>query len=294
MEKQIQNFICIGAQKAGTTTLAEILSQHSDIYIPQKKETKFFLFDEDYNKGISFYNQQYFNDYKNEKAAGEFDPDYLLFPFTAKRIKETLGNDVKLIVVLRNPATRAYSHYLMTKRKGLEPLDFVEATEAEAKRKNNIKEEKIFAYLQRGYYGKQLEEYLQVFNKRNFLFLTFEEDIVKNMNATVKRIQQFLQVEIQELNTSIHSNEASEAKNKLVRDIVRRPNKIKQAIKAIIPTKSIRRQVRKYFITQNMKASASQKLNEETQKYLIEKYFRNDILKTQQLTGLDLSAWLSI
>jgi hypothetical protein len=38
-----QNFVCIGAQKAGTTTLAEILSQHSDICIPPIKETKFFI-----------------------------------------------------------------------------------------------------------------------------------------------------------------------------------------------------------------------------------------------------------
>ena len=117
MEEIKQNFICIGAQKAGTTTLSDILSQHPDICIPPIKETKYFLFDVDYARGKTFYNS-YFSNYTGQKAIGEFDPDYLLFPFTAERIVATLGRDVKILVVLRNPADRAYSHFLMTKKKG--------------------------------------------------------------------------------------------------------------------------------------------------------------------------------
>ncbi|MBK8680799.1 MAG: hypothetical protein IPN31_02620 [Bacteroidetes bacterium] len=63
----VQNFFCIGAQKAGTTTLAEILNQHSQIFLPAVKETKFFLFEDDFNKGIDFYNATYFSNYKGEK-----------------------------------------------------------------------------------------------------------------------------------------------------------------------------------------------------------------------------------
>ena len=71
----VPNFLCVGAQKAGTTTLYEILRQHPDIFLPQKvKETKFFVFEEKYAKGLDFYSQEYFRDYKGQKAIGEVDP----------------------------------------------------------------------------------------------------------------------------------------------------------------------------------------------------------------------------
>ena len=180
METVKPNFVCIGAQKAGTTTLADILSQHSDICIPPLKETKFFLFDEDYKKGEDYY-AGFFTNYKGQKAVGEFDPDYLLFPHTAERILETLGEDVKIIVVLRNPADRAYSHYLMTKKKGLEPFPFEQALVEEQHRKEDIKTRKIFAYTERGFYGRQLQAFLNVFPPKNFLFLIFEEQL-RNRN----------------------------------------------------------------------------------------------------------------
>jgi len=205
MKELKQNFICIGAQKAGTTTLADILCQHSEICIPPIKETKFFLFDGDFTKGLPFYNS-YFSNYKGQIAVGEFDPDYLLFPFTAKRIAETLGNAIKILVVLRNPADRAYSHYLMTRKKGLEEHEFENAILEEKNRKKDIKTQKIFAYLERGLYGKQLNEFLQVFPRENFLFLVFEEDFLKNRESTIKHVQQFLNVPYEPLELNIHSN----------------------------------------------------------------------------------------
>ena len=57
--RSIQTFLCIGVQKAGTTTLADILATHPDICIPEVKETKFFYFAEDYSKGIDHYNHTF-------------------------------------------------------------------------------------------------------------------------------------------------------------------------------------------------------------------------------------------
>ncbi|MBC8047528.1 MAG: sulfotransferase domain-containing protein [Fimbriimonadaceae bacterium] len=293
MQTLKQNFICIGAQKAGTTTLADILAQHPDIYIPVVKETKFFLFDEDYKKGIDFYNKTYYNTYKGEKASGEFDPDYLLFPFTAKRIYDTLGKDIKIIVVLRNPADRAYSHYLMTKKKGLEKLDFLQAIEAEKQRKTNIKEQKIFAYIERGMYGEQLKQFMEIFPKQNFLILLFEEDIILNRENTIRHIQEFLQIPFHKLAVNIHSNEAGEMKNETVTNLLRKPNFAKQILKSILPSKEIRKNIRKFFIRKNLKQPTVSRLDFETKKMIIKKYFKNDILLTQQLTEKDLSNWLT-
>lgn len=292
MEKAIQNFVCIGAQKAGTTTLADILSLHPDICIPEIKETKFFLFDDEYKNGLEYYTKTYFSSYKNQNAVGEFDPDYLLFPFTAERIYKTLGKEIKLIVVLRNPADRAYSHYLMTKRKGLEPLSFTEAIEKESSRKNSIKEQKIFAYLERGFYGAQLQEFLKYFPKENFLFLLFEEDIIRNRENTISTVQKFLHVNVEALNTNIHSNEAGEFKSEAVTNLVRKPNFAKKIFKKILPSTSVRKNLRKFFLKKNMKAVSSPRLDEQLKKEIINKHFKEDILLTQKLTGKNLSIWL--
>lgn len=292
MQTVKQTFICIGAQKAGTTTLADILAQHSQIYIPEVKETKFFLFDEDYAKGIEYYNSTFYSTYNGQAASGEFDPDYLLFPQTAQRIADTLGKNIKIIVILRNPADRAYSHFLMTKKKGLEDHDFSTALQQEEKRKQNIKQQKIFAYLERGYYGKQLEVFMQVFPKENFLILLFEEDIIRNREATIENIQKFLGVQVEKLNADIHSNEAGEFKNETVTKLVRKPNFAKRLLKYILPSKNTRRNLRKYLIRKNMKTASIPKLDADTKKIIIERYFQKDIELTQKLTGRDLGAWL--
>lgn len=285
-----QNFVCIGAQKAGTTTLAEILGQHPDICIPPIKETKFFLFDQDYEKGKEFYDS-YFTNYQGQKAVGEFDPDYMLFPITAERLAETLGKDLKIIVVLRNPAERAYSHYLMTKRKGLEPNGFEDALKAEQGRKGDIKTRKIYAYIERGYYGKQIADFIKVFPKKNFLFLEFEQDFLKNRKVMIEKVQQFLELEPAPLNLDVHSNEAGEPINTRINELVRKPNFVKRLFKAILPLKAIRKWMRKTFIRTNMQKVSVPKLDAEQKKQVIHTWFMDDIKVTETLTGLDLSAW---
>lgn len=284
------NFVCIGAQKAGTTTLADILSHHSEICIPPIKETKYFLFDEDYQKGPEYY-AHYFSNWKNQTAIGEFDPDYLLFPYTAERILETLGADVKIIVVLRNPAERAYSHYLMTKKKGLEPNEFEAALEKEKERKTDIKTQKIFAYKERGLYGSQLSHYLNVFSPHNFLFLIFEEDFLQNKAETIQRVESFLGVKHENLPLDMHSNEAGEAKNDAFRDLVRKPNFVKRTLKMVMPSKEVRKSIRKFFIRQNQQKVSSPKLTLEQRQVLIDKYFIEDIQLTEELINRSLKVW---
>ena len=62
----LPNFMCLGAAKSGTTTLYDILSQHSEIYIPSFKEPHFFDIPENYNNGIEWYEKNYFSNINNE------------------------------------------------------------------------------------------------------------------------------------------------------------------------------------------------------------------------------------
>jgi len=85
-EKMLPNFLCVGAQKAGTTTLYEILKQHPDIFLPKKiKETKFFVFEEKYQKGKAWYESAFFSEWKNEHAVGEVDLEGGRRPFRPQR-----------------------------------------------------------------------------------------------------------------------------------------------------------------------------------------------------------------
>jgi len=71
------NFLCIGAQKAGTTLLFDILKQHPDIYLPEAKELHFFDRDEEYDKGIFWYRDAHFKGAEHRKCIGEVTPSYI-------------------------------------------------------------------------------------------------------------------------------------------------------------------------------------------------------------------------
>ena len=76
-ERRIMNFFCVGAQKAGTTTLHNILIQHSDIYLPKEKEARYFDKEDIYNNGIEWYINTFYSNYSGEKICGSITPEYL-------------------------------------------------------------------------------------------------------------------------------------------------------------------------------------------------------------------------
>src|SRR4030095_2848410 len=138
---------------------------------------------------------------------------------SAQRIFETLGKNVKLIFIFRNPVARAYSHYLMSQRKGFEALLFEEAIAKEKERLKNEPEKKYnFSYLSRGFYCEQVNRFLKLFPKENMLFLVFEDDFIKNRKSTFDNIQEFLGVKKAALDLEIRSNESSAPKSKALHE----------------------------------------------------------------------------
>jgi len=108
----LPDFIIIGAMKSGTTTLHNILRQHSQIFLPPEKEIHYFDIDKNYTKGLDYY-ASFFNDAKRYQLIGEITPRYIWNSQIAQRIAKDLGTKTKLIAILRNPADRAFSHYKM-------------------------------------------------------------------------------------------------------------------------------------------------------------------------------------
>ena len=136
---------------------------------------------------------------------GEASPYYLFHPLVSERIYKD-NPEIKLIVLLRNPITRAYSHYQMEKKKGNDKISsFEEAIYAEP---NRVKGESLklkkriiqkswnhqtYSYLSRGEYTKQLEEWFKYFKRDQFLFIK-SEDFFDDPIKTFKNVCKFLQI----------------------------------------------------------------------------------------------------
>ncbi|WP_457640387.1 sulfotransferase family protein [Persephonella sp.] len=288
----LPNFLCVGAQKAGTTTLYDILIQHPQIYLPDIKETKFF--NERYDKGISFY-EQFFSSYKGEKVIGEIDPDYMFFEVNsvATRIYKHLGKDLKLIFMLRNPVDRAYSQYWMNVRRGIEKEPFDKAIALESQRiRKNLFSKHNFSYISRGQYASQIKIFLEFFPIENMFFIIFEEDFIKNREKTIKNLLEFLDVEDVELNLNIKSNSANMPKIKFLQNIIYAPDStLKKIGKVILPSEEVRRKTLKFLEKINLRSFRYPKMDESLRNYMMEEYFINDIKELETLIGRNLEYW---
>lgn len=292
----LPNFLCVGAQKAGTTTLYQVLKQHPDIFLPNIKEPHFF--DNHYDKGVNWYEKLYFSKVRNEKAVGEITPAYLYVDTAPKRIFETLGPGVKLIFIFRNPADRAYSHFLMSKFNGYEKGTFEEAmgeNKIEKAESNALAKNKRFSYKARGFYGQQLKKYLDLFPKENMLFILFEDLVFHNKKATYETILNFLEVDNYDLNFNIKSNTAKEVRNSFLQKILVNSPWLRAVAKKLLPNATIRRSVRKRIKQTNQKfyGTQSNRLSPELRKLLMEEYYKHDVELLESLINKDLRHWYS-
>ena len=204
----LPDFIIIGAQKSGTSSLYAYLGQHPQLLPSSSKEVHFFDGGlnpkvDSFEKGQVWY-RAHFPFRKNVSAYSkifEATPLYIFNPFTPRRIFD-LVPEVKIIAILRNPTERAISHYFHEKRKGRESLPIKEALQEEEKRlesviKNKDYKNDIFihhSYKSRGLYKKQIERYLNYFPWQQILILSSEE-FFSEPNNTLKRVFDFVGVD---------------------------------------------------------------------------------------------------
>lgn len=183
------DFLILGAQKSGTTSLAKNLAKHPQIKTGKKLEVHHFdggnngLFDK-YRLGKMWY-RAYFpleREISGNTKVFEKTPEYLSHPLAPKRISQDIPN-VNLIVILRNPVDRAISHFQHEKREGREKLPMLMAFKKEEKRtKENFKQQKYLSknfirhrYKERGCYEKHLKRYLKFFDRKQMLIIRSEK-----------------------------------------------------------------------------------------------------------------------
>ncbi len=173
MNSRINTFI-VGAQKAGTTSIYDWLSQHPDIDAPQEiKDYHFFNYDENFNKGIKYLEGFY---KKNSKINIHCAVNYMYFgELSAKRIYN-YNPDAKIIICLRNPINRAISAYKYFVRILKETNSFSEALQKEINGElKSFLELSNNTYIEHGFYYDQIQTYLKYFSREQIHFVFFEE-----------------------------------------------------------------------------------------------------------------------
>ena len=289
----LPNFLGVGAQKSGTSSLYRILVQHPEVSLSKIKETHFFFKEEFYAKGIEYY-RGFFPNNEGKSAFGEIDPDYMFWDYVPERIRECLGENIKLIFLLRNPVNRAYSQYLMNKRRGFETEPFEKAVLLEEDRKKiGWLHKKRYSYIERGLYSVQIKRFLKIFPEGNLFFIVFETEFLEKREETIKELLRFLGVSPDvDLNLNIKANSAGEPRFKIVNDFVFKKNVLKKIGKFFIKDRILSRRILNKIDKLNRKPVIPEPLNMDFKKEIMERYFYKDILETKRLIGKNLSHWV--
>lgn len=181
----LPNFLIVGAQKCGTTSLHDILDAHPETNMSKVKEINYFINPTKYGKGLTHYSTYFTDD--QAIAIGESSPGYICHPDVPERIRMDLGQ-IKIIVLLRDPIKRAFSQYWDNRRhlsewlSEKEIIDQFLESQYEPGRKG---------YFSRGVYAPQVEKYFSLFSREN-VKVVFLEELVRNQSATLKNIYDFL------------------------------------------------------------------------------------------------------
>ena len=197
------DFLIIGAQKAATTWLWNVINAHPDTDLPHKKEIHYFGGIEHYNKGREWY-YKHFSNLNRKKITGEASTSYLFdhipywgntsnlieFDESLPTIPELISNElpnVKILVILRDPVIRAISSYKHNMRKA----NRVNIS-TKLSLQNISTEYPKFRILEYGFYAKYLQIWKQFIPPERMLILIYEEDIINSPEQTISTVYEFL------------------------------------------------------------------------------------------------------
>lgn len=203
MEKQVLDFIVIGGEKCGTTSLYEYLRKHPQLYLPPGKGgVGYFSNDKKYAQGWTEFLSRNLPGADPSLVWGTISPMYMFggadLQKVPRRIQEQLP-DVRLIAILRDPVQRARSHHRMATYEGWgEARSFATAVEdllqPEALTDARLHPSERTGYIAFGEYGRVLKGFLEVF-ERDQLLVVYTSDLESNPQSVVRRIFEFLGVD---------------------------------------------------------------------------------------------------
>jgi hypothetical protein len=307
------NFFIVGAAKSGTTSLYHYLDQHPDVYMSPIKEPHYFCkdircadFDTSYQKNVCLDVKKYlggqtlekkhiafiedqeeylqlYRDVTNQKAIGEISNGYLYSTVAAENIYQ-FNHDAMIVMVLRNPIERAFSHWAMDLRgNDVYRKSFVGAIEDDLAKKEKGWG-KNHLYIELGLYYEQVKRYLEVFPEKHILILRYD-DLKCNSQSFVTELFDFLEIAHLDIDTNKRYNSAS------IPLYPKFTSLIKQIRLNHLATKMLPK-TWKNNITKAMSNNENLPKLSKNDIDAIKKYFIDDINKLEKLINWDLFAWL--
>lgn len=305
----IPDFFIVGAAKAGTTSLADYLSQHPAVYMSPVKEPHFFAKDIRLDElrpllkkrlkqnevkrvlesgGKEKIHRAYITDpatyaalfqfAKPGQLKGEASPSYLYSELAAKEIHHS-NPSAKIIILLREPVSRAFSHYQMDLRIGYTKGSFEEALREDAAHKGKSWGSRSH-YLELGLYSAQVKRYLDIFPKEQILILLYD-DLQADAAGILSRTLHFLGLADNSASLDLSvKNPASVARLKM--DL---HSPLAEKLKRMMSGK-LKTHLKKIFFK-----SPEQVKPEPETTAVLKAYFRKDILQLEQVTGINLDKW---
>ena len=251
----LPNFLILGAAKSGTSSLWKYLKQHPQVFMSFPKEPNFFVFEgcklppysgpgkpevlyqRLYRETITNFQeyQSIFNAVTDEKAIGEASVRYLYFPQAPEKIKHYLG-EPKLLILLRNPIERLYSHYMMNIRHILEPLSFAEALAQEEKR-IAVNWGWDWHYVGVSSYYEQVKRYFDIFDREQIKVIIYD-DFRQDTVGTMQSIYRFLDIDDSFIpNTKSRNRAGYWPKSMLLHKLINTPNAFLKFAEKVIPSR---------------------------------------------------------
>lgn len=311
----LPNFIVVGANKGGTTSIYHYLKQHPQVYLSPIKEPHYFSTDIDVNQfkkefahnklqDIEKYvngemEQEYhaafvrdFNQYQKLfrkaggfKAIGELSTSYLYSKNAAQEIHAVVP-DCKIIICLRNPIERAYSHYRMNLWTGnSNQFDFYKALVEDYQHIPKVWGN-AHLYTEIGMYYEQVKRYIDTFG-RDHVLIIFSEDLKKRTAEIIREVYAFIGVDDQFIpDTSTQYNEVYTPKYKNLTWFLNKTG-IRPLMKKISPSFIKKAVIRTFYKSKTDKGEMSK----EAKQFLLDK-LSDDVRQLGTLLNKDLSGWL--
>lgn len=268
MKKLKPNLFVVGAPKSGTTALFYILNQHKDVFFPNPKELNFFQgktgieYSKHYNdiKFASVKEYEQFFVGRNEKIIGDGSVSYLADSESPELIAK-YNPDAKIIICVRNPVDRAFSHYLMDKALGLTKEDFGKIIMSDDSALKAFK----YQYLKNGLFYENLQRWINHFGSENILTIKIQE--IKTSEG-IHKIFDFLGIESIEIQ-NLEANPYKEYRNGFFQFLSKQRKTISH-LKKFINFKKIP------FLKKMAYVEAEKPIITDTDKAFLTDYYRKD------------------
>ena len=198
------DFVILGTQRGGTTSLFDYLGRHPQVSPSYRKEIHFY--DLHYERGLGWYKAHFPLTRKMSEGdiTGEATPNYLIHPDAPRRL-QAVTPEARLVVVVRNPIERAHSSWRLLSSRGVESAPFEEAIARENResdlkiRESNGDAKKVgtalqFSYLAKSRYAEQMERWLGFFPLEQFTVIA-SEDLFDQQGRVLTDLSKFLGID---------------------------------------------------------------------------------------------------